>query len=391
MDVLFTDIMYNVGISFYYFYGYSGEKQVYVELIVEESGGNTMNISNIKVVITEKDLNSIITDVLTEYVHIDGLKIDKILIDEKISVSGSYKYKVSILFNVDISIKKVENNTLYLSIEKINVKNLRIFKGIINTVLKIISSKFEEYGIEFSEDLISIHFDKLCKVIPMVEFSLKDLRVIPFGLEAEVGDFNFNSDKVQASSEDKIKKQDIVNEPKEIENKKDNTSNMETEDTQVEEKDISEEKEYTYRRFRKELKNRFSEKNKKYYSYVVLIPDITALLFRLYKDQRVTKEIKTNISIALGYLMFPLDIIPDVIPFIGKIDDIAIVFFILQKILCDIPEEVVLENWEGDANIIELSREAMALFNDKFGSKEIKKVVDCVRIAMKKTTNFFVK
>lgn len=350
-----------------------------------------MNISNIKVVITEKDLNSIVTDVLTEYVHIDGLNIDKILIDEKISVSGSYKYKVSIPFNVDISIKKVENNTLYLSIEKINVKNLKIFKGIINTALKIISSKFEEYGIEFEEEIISIHFDKLCKVIPMVDFSLKNLKAIPFGLEAEVGDFNFHSDKVQASSEVEVKKKEIVEQPKEIENKKDDTSNVETGHIEAEEKDVSEEKEYTYRRFRKELKNRFSEKNKKYYSYVVLIPDITALLFRLYKDQRVTKEIKTNISIALGYLMFPLDIIPDVIPFIGKIDDIAIVFFILQKILCDVPEEVVLENWEGDANIIEISREAMALFNDKFGSKEIKKVVDCVRIAMKKTTNFFVK
>ena len=89
-----------------------------------------MNISNIKVVITEKDLNSIVTDVLTEYVHVDGLIIDKILIDEKISLSGSYKYKLSIPFNVDISIKRVENNVLYLSIDKINVKNLKIFTSL---------------------------------------------------------------------------------------------------------------------------------------------------------------------------------------------------------------------------------------------------------------------
>lgn len=350
-----------------------------------------MNISNIKVVITEKDLNSIVADVLTEYVHIDGLKIDKILIDEKISVSGSYKYKVSIPFNVDISIKNVENNILYLSIEKINVKSLKIFKGIINAALKIISSKVEEYGVEFDEDVISIHFDKLCKVIPMVDFSLKSLKVIPFGLEAEVGNFNFHSDKVQGSSVEKVK-QETVAEAKEVtESQREAAVNIEKENKTVEENKENHEKEYTYTRFRKEFKNKISDKHSKYYSYVVLIPDITALLFRLYKDQRVAKEIKTNISIALGYLMFPLDIIPDVIPFIGKIDDIAIIFYILQKILCDVPEEVVLENWEGDANIIQISREAMALFNDKFGSKEIKKVVDYVRIAMKKTTNFFVK
>lgn len=355
-------------------------------------GGSKMKISNIKVVITEKDLNSIVTDVLTEYVHVDGLKIDKILIDETISVSGSYKYKVSIPFDIDISIKKVEENSLYLSIEKINVRSLKIFKGIINTVLKIISTKVKEYGIEFSEDIIIIHFDELCKVIPMVDFSLKNLKVIPYGLEAEVGNFNFNSEKGKEPKGEKLKEQEdkeniaVEKEPSVSAQAVNNTISK-----TINEEEISEEKDYTYRRFRRELKTRFSEKNKKYYSYVVMIPDITALLFRLYKDQRVAKEIKTNISIALGYLLFPLDIIPDVIPFVGKIDDIAIVFYILQKILCDIPEEVVLENWEGDANIIELSREAMALFNDKFGAKEIKKVVDCVRIAMKKTTNFFVK
>lgn len=346
--------------------------------------GDTMNISNIKVVITEKDLNSIITDVLTEYVHVEGLNIDKILIDENISVSGSYKYKVSIPFSIDISIKSVENNILYLVIEKINVKSLKIFKGIINTALKIMNSKVKEYGIEFQEDIISIKFDEICKIIPMVEFSLKNLKVIPYGLEAEVGNFNFQSEKGKSTP---------INEKSEL--KLDDTiirkETKEVEDVKSANEDVSDDKEYTYRRFRKELRAKFSENNKGFYPYVVLIPDITALLFRLYKDQRVARETKTNISIALGYLMFPLDIIPDVIPFLGKIDDLALVFYILQKILCDIPEEVVLDNWEGEANIIELSREAMSLFNDKFGAKEIKRIVDYVRIAMKKTTNFFVK
>ena len=43
-----------------------------------------MKISNIKVTITEKDIYSIITDVLNDYVDIDGLKIDKILVDKNI-------------------------------------------------------------------------------------------------------------------------------------------------------------------------------------------------------------------------------------------------------------------------------------------------------------------
>ncbi len=127
------------------------------------------------------------------------------------------------------------------------------------------------------------------------------------------------------------------------------------------------------------------------YPYVVMIPDIIALFMRLYKDKRVVKEVKFNISIALGYLLFPLDILPDTLPIIGKIDDLAVTFFILQKVLCDIPEEIILDNWEGQSNIIEVSREAMTLLNDKFGAKEIRKMVDVVRISIKKSIVFFTK
>lgn len=353
-----------------------------------------MNISNIKVIITEKDLNSIVSDVLTNYVHIDGLTIDKILIDENINVVGSYKYKVSIPFSIDISIKKVESNILYLSLDAINVKSFKVFKGVINTVLKLVGSKVKEFGIIFENNLISIRFEELCKVIPMVNFSLKELKPIPYGLEAEVGDFYFNSEKLNSvSPSNETESGESADKDENLKDGQELDYNLNISGNNEERKETNKvvSKEYTYRKFRKELQDKFSDKNKKFYPYIVLIPDITALLFRLYKDERVAKEIKTNISIALGYLMFPLDIIPDIVPFLGKIDDLAVVFYILQKILCDIPEEVILDNWEGEANIIEVSREAMSLFNDKFGSKEIRKIVDYVRIAMKKTTNFFVK
>lgn len=334
-----------------------------------------MKISNIKISITEKDLYSIVVDVLRDYVPVEGLKIDKILVDKNINVVGSYKHKVSIPFSVDISINKVENNKLYLSIDKINVKSLKIFKGIVNVALKVISSKVANFGIEFTDDTIIIDLYKLCKVIPMVDFKLEDLSIIPYGLEAEVSNFNFKNenDKSNDKSEEKHEEEVPI-------------SNVESN-----KKNLDNHKEYTYRRFRKEFKERFSAKYEKMYPYVVMIPDIIALFMRLYKDKRVAKEVKFNISIALGYLLFPLDILPDTLPIIGKIDDLAVTFFILQKVLCDIPEEIILDNWEGQSNIIEVSREAMTLLNDKFGAKEIRKMVDVVRISIKKSIVFFTK
>lgn len=334
-----------------------------------------MKISNIKISITEKDLYSIVVDVLRDYVPVEGLKIDKILVDKNINVVGSYKHKVSIPFSVDISINKVENNKLYLSIDKINVKSLKIFKGIVNVALKVISSKVVNFGIEFTDDTIIIDLYKLCKVIPMVDFKLEDLSIIPYGLEAEVSNFNFKNENDKSNDKNEKKHEEEVP-----------TSNVESN-----KKNLDSNKEYTYRRFRKEFKERFSAKYEKMYPYVVMIPDIIALFMRLYKDKRVAKEVKFNISIALGYLLFPLDILPDTLPIIGKIDDLAVTFFILQKVLCDIPEEIILDNWEGQSNIIEVSREAMTLLNDKFGAKEIRKMVDVVRISIKKSIVFFTK
>ncbi len=334
-----------------------------------------MKISNIKISITEKDLYSIVVDVLRDYVPVEGLKIDKILVDKNINVIGSYKHKLSIPFSVDISINKVENNKLYLSIDKINVKSLKIFKGIVNVALKVISSKVVNFGIEFTDDTIIIDLYKLCKVIPMIDFKLEDLSIIPYGLEAEVSNFNFKNENDKSNDKDEKKHEEEVP-----------TSNVESN-----KKNLDSNKEYTYRRFRKEFKERFSAKYEKMYPYVVMIPDIIALFMRLYKDKRVAKEVKFNISIALGYLLFPLDILPDTLPIIGKIDDLAVTFFILQKVLCDIPEEIILDNWEGQSNIIEVSREAMTLLNDKFGAKEIRKMVDVVRISIKKSIVFFTK
>ncbi len=58
----------------------------------------------------------------------------------------------------------------------------------------------------------------------------------------------------------------------------------------------------------------------------MLIPDITVLLYRLLKDKRVDVKTKTLVVSVLSYIVSPVDIIPSFIPFIGQIDDFAVVF-----------------------------------------------------------------
>ena len=49
---------------------------------------------------------------------------------------------------------------------------------------------------------------------------------------------------------------------------------------------------------------------------------------------------KTMIVAALGYLISPLDVIPDAIPIAGLGDDLGVLLYVLRKVWTDIPEDV---------------------------------------------------
>lgn len=102
-----------------------------------------------------------------------------------------------------------------------------------------------------------------------------------------------------------------------------------------------------YYNWRKKISARVPEKYKKIMEYAMFIPDITALLCRLYRDKRVKLGVKIKTAAIIAYLASPIDILPDFIPFIGQIDDIAIAFFGVNAIFNEVPENIILENWQG--------------------------------------------
>ena len=70
----------------------------------------------------------------------------------------------------------------------------------------------------------------------------------------------------------------------------------------------------------------------------------------------------------------PSDIIPDKIPFIGKIDDIAMAFFALNKIIEDVPAKVILENWDGKNNIVTVLKIVAQYVTDFTGAKNVETI-----------------
>lgn len=61
------------------------------------------------------------------------------------------------------------------------------------------------------------------------------------------------------------------------------------------------------------------------------------------KDRRTPGHAKLLLWIAVGYLLMPLDLIPDFIPVLGQLDDLIIVPFLIVVAIKFIPKELVTE------------------------------------------------
>lgn len=64
------------------------------------------------------------------------------------------------------------------------------------------------------------------------------------------------------------------------------------------------------------------------------------ILYYTLQSDKVSKSDKAIIIGALGYMISPLDVIPDAIPIAGLTDDLAVLLYVLKKIWVDVDPEV---------------------------------------------------
>jgi len=116
----------------------------------------------------------------------------------------------------------------------------------------------------------------------------------------------------------------------------------------------------------------------KFAEYVLALPDFFILLCRLAIDKRVKASQKILAGGIIAYVISPIDIIPDFIPVIGYVDDIVLVVFGLNIILNDLDKQVLLDNWSGQQDVLELLQKVTSAaenFLDKNILKRIKRWV----------------
>lgn len=94
---------------------------------------------------------------------------------------------------------------------------------------------------------------------------------------------------------------------------------------------------------------------KKMKDLLLFLPNLVRLLARLMRDARVSRADKVILGGTILYVIAPLDFLPDMIPFIGQIDDSYLVAIALLRMLNRADGAIVAEHWQGEMNIKRLA------------------------------------
>lgn len=78
-----------------------------------------------------------------------------------------------------------------------------------------------------------------------------------------------------------------------------------------------------------------------------LLPDLLRVLRRLASDKSVSRGVRIKLFLLLGYLAFPLDLVPDFLPLIGYADDVIIMALVLRSVIRSAGPDSLRRHWPG--------------------------------------------
>ncbi len=286
-----------------------------------------MKVSEVNVNLSGSDILSIIN----EFLDIKELNIKTVTINNnQLLIEGNFKKGISINFEVVAEIVKCENNNIYIKVTRAKFLKVGILRIIRSFILKQVIKTFSKYGISNEKEVAVINIDTILKDIPYINLSIKDICIINdmIHVEAENIEISLGGTLIKRVEAEKVESKEKID--------LDNLEKVED----------------NYSKGRELIKNKLPEKGQEYSDYIFMLPDIVSLIYRLIKDKRVPLKTKIMISASVTYLVIPGDILPDKIPFIGNIDDIGVIFFALNRIANDVPINVIVENWQGNDELL---------------------------------------
>lgn len=318
-----------------------------------------MQISNIDIKLSADDLMSFIND----FVKIEGLEIKSLKINNTIEVEGVFKKILALGFKATIDVLGLEGENLIIEFSKAKLMSVGILKPFRKIGLKIALKGFKNQGILVKQDKILISYKTILGKIPFLNLNFKELRI-------QENTLNVNLEKVDVELS-RLKEPMVEIEVRE------EIEHEEKTDDYIMSIDV-EKVEDMYTSSREYVVEHIPEKAKDYKDYIMFIPDIVALIFRLLKDSRVPVKTKAVVGASLVYVSCPFDILPDKIPFIGALDDISVVFFALNRIINDVDINIILENWQGKNEFVVILRKTVDFFSGFTGANNLDNIYEVI-------------
>jgi len=76
-------------------------------------------------------------------------------------------------------------------------------------------------------------------------------------------------------------------------------------------------------------------------------PDLVRLVRRLAADPTVPRGVRIRLTVLLGYLLLPIDLVPDFIPVLGYADDAIITTLVLRAVVRTAGADALARHWPG--------------------------------------------
>jgi len=104
--------------------------------------------------------------------------------------------------------------------------------------------------------------------------------------------------------------------------------------------------------------------------FLMLVPDMFMLLWRLTTDSRVSGKYKILLGSGVAYFILPFDLIPEaIVGPLGYMDDLVFGVYVLNKVLSTTDPAILREHWSGSGDVLDTIQRVLNSADTLVGSK----------------------
>ncbi len=120
----------------------------------------------------------------------------------------------------------------------------------------------------------------------------------------------------------------------------------------------------------------------KWTEYILIVPDLFHLLWKLTLDPEVPRKTKVKLGIALAYFISPIDLIPEgILGPLGYTDDLVITALVLNMMINETDPYLVQKHWAGEEDILILVKRIIETADQMIGGGLVNKIKALLKLS----------